>query len=102
MPAASFVFNVKARMTSWFLLFLAFVFAGLAYDALNLAVPVKDVLFSVTAKALGLPHENVSLVEQERRKQWNNRYGLGDLSQIFWLWAVLSLACALAGVVDFL
>ncbi|MES2878778.1 MAG: hypothetical protein V4713_10185 [Pseudomonadota bacterium] len=89
-------------MTFWFLVFLTFVFAGLAYDALNLAVPIKDVPFSVTAKGLGLPHEHLPLVEQERRKQWNNRYGLGDLSQVFWMWAILSLACALAVLVDIL
>lgn len=89
-------------MTSLIFFIFTFVFAGLAYDSLKLAVSTEDAPFAVTAKELGLPHEGVPLIEIERRKLWNSRYGFGDLNQIFWLWTILSVACALGFVMGFL
>jgi hypothetical protein len=88
-------------MSFWVLVVLACVFAGLAYDALDLAVPSKEVPFSVTGKELGVPMEHLPLVEQQRRKVWNDTQGLGDLSQAFWLWAILALTCALSALASF-
>ena len=72
--------NVKAHM-NWILPFAAVVFAWLAYDAWKIAAPAAEVPYSVTAKGLGQSVDGVPLQEQERRKNWNSRYGLGDLSQ---------------------
>lgn len=61
------------------LLALAILFGYLAYDARKLSVPAKDVPYSVTAAGLGQDVSSVPLPEQEKRKSWNVRYGLGDL-----------------------
>ena len=87
---------------NWLLLAAAIVFAWLAYDAWKLATPAAEVPYSVTAKGLGQTVDGVSLQEQERRKNWNLRYGLGDLNQTVWLWAILALACTVGSIVGFL
>lgn len=86
---------------NWLLLSAAIVFAWLAYDAWKIAVPAADVPYSVTAKVLGQSVDGISLQEQERRKNWNSRYGLGDLSQTVWLWTILALVCAVGSIVGF-
>lgn len=86
--------DLKAHMSMWLLLSLAVVFGYFAYDAWKLSVPAKDVPYSLTAEGLGQDVAHVPLHEQERRKSWNTRYGLGDLGQSVWLWGILSLACA--------
>jgi hypothetical protein len=93
-------FNVKARM-NWLLLSAALVFAWLAYDAWKIAVPAAEVPYSVTAKGLGQSVDGVPLQEQARRKDWNSRYGLGDLSQAVWLWTILALVCAVGAAAGF-
>ena len=91
---------VKAHM-NWLLLSAALVFAWLAYDAWRIAIPTAGVPYSVTANGLGQRVDGVPLQEQERRKDWSSRYGLGDLSQIVWLWAILALVCAVGSAVGF-
>lgn len=93
-------FYVKAHM-NWLLLSASVVFAGLAYDAWKIAVPAAEVPYSVLAKGLGQSVDGVPLQEQERRKNWNARYGLGDLSQTVWLWAILALMCAVGSAAGF-
>lgn len=83
-------------MTLWLLLVAAFVFGLLAFDAARLSSPAKDVPYSVTAKAWGEDVAHIPLAEQERRKKYNARHGLGDLSQSVWLFGILSAGC-LAG-----
>ncbi|MDT8989564.1 hypothetical protein RQP54_01670 [Curvibacter sp. APW13] len=80
------------------LLIAALVFTCLAYDAWKLSVPADKVPYSVTADDLGQPLDGIPLMEQSKRKDWNSRYGLGDLSQTFWLWTILALACAIGAV----
>lgn len=89
-------------MSSWLLLFAAFVFAWLAYDAWRVATPAKDVPYAVTAKGLGQDVSGVPLQEQNVRKEWNARYGMGDLSQTVWLWGVLALTCGIGAAAGFL
>ena len=86
---------------NWLLLSAALVFAWLANDARKIAVPAAKVPYSVTAKGLGQSVDGVPLQEQESRKDWNSRYGLGDLSQTVWLWSILALVCAVGSVVGF-
>lgn len=86
---------------SWLLLSVAIVFAGLAYDAWKIAVPATEVPYSVQAKGLGQSVGGVSLQEQKRRKNWNARYGIGDLSQTVWLWTIIALVCAVGSAVGF-
>ncbi len=92
--------NVKVYM-NWLLLSAAIFFAWLAYDAWRIAVPAADVPYSVTAKGLGQSVDGIPLREQEKRTNWNSRYGLGDLSQSVWLWTILALACAVGSVLGF-
>lgn len=89
-------------MLPWLLLFLTAVFAALAVDAYSLAAPSESVPFSVTAKALGQDVSHVPLSEQEKRKAWNQRYGLGNLNQSVWLFAILALGSGVATVLAFL
>lgn len=86
---------------NWLLLSAAIVFAWLAYDAWKIAVPAAGVPYSVTAKGLGQSVDGIPLQEQEKRKNWYSRYGLGDLSQTVWLWTILALVCAVGSVVGF-
>ncbi len=88
-------------MSASILLALAFLFGYLAYDARKLSVPAKNVPYSVTAAGLGQDVSGVPLHEQEKRKSWNARYGLGDFSQSVWLWSILSVACVTGAVVVF-
>jgi hypothetical protein len=94
--------NVKAHMSSWLLLSAALAFAWLTYDAWRVATPVKDVPYAITAKELGHDVSEVLLQEQNVRKAWNTRYGMGDLSQTVWLWGILILTCAIGAVAGFL
>jgi hypothetical protein len=88
-------------MSASLLLVLAFLFGYLAYDAHELSVPVNEVPYSVTAAGLGQDVSGVPLHEQEKRKSWNIRYGLGDLSQSVWLWSILAVACAVEAMMVF-
>jgi hypothetical protein len=89
-------------MNSWLLLFAAIVFAWLAYDAWRIAVPQADVPYALTAEGLGQDIKGVPLQEQKKRKDWNSRYGLGDLSQAVWLWGILAIGCTIASVAMFM
>jgi hypothetical protein len=62
-------------------------------------VPAKDVPYAVTAKAIGQELGGVPLHEQDKRKQWNLRHGVGDLGQSVWLWAILALVCAMVSAI---
>lgn len=76
---------------SFVMLSLGAVFSYLAYDAARLSTTAKDVPWSLTAKGLGLDVTGVPLVEQERIRRDNIRYGLGDLSQAVWFFIVLAI-----------
>jgi len=89
-------------MILWLLLILTAVFAALAFDAYCLATPSESTPFSITAKALGQDLAHVPLSEQQKRKAWNQRFGLGDPNQSAWLFAILAVGCAVAAVLSFL
>jgi hypothetical protein len=89
-------------MSSWLLISAAFAFAWLAYDAWRVATPAKNVPYALTAKGLGQDVNGVPLHEQNVHKEWNVRYGMGDLSQTVWLWGILALTCAIGAAVGFL
>ncbi|MFZ3220547.1 MAG: hypothetical protein WA174_10965 [Rhodoferax sp.] len=86
---------------SWLLFLAALFFAWLAYDAWKVALPAENVPYSITAKGLGQSVDGVPLQEQEKRKHWNLRYGIGDLSHAVWLWGILALTCAFGSVAGF-
>ena len=88
-------------MSASLLLVLAFLFGYLAYDAHKLSVPVNEVPYSVTAAGLGQDVSGVPLQEQEKRKSWSIRHGLGYLSQSVWLWGILSVSCAIGAIMVF-
>lgn len=87
---------------SWFLFLAAVFFAWLAYDAWKVTVPAATVPYAITVKGSGQSIDGVPLPEQETRKHWNLRFGIGDLSQTVWLWSILALACAVGSVVGYL
>lgn len=86
---------------NWLLLSAAIVFAWLAYGAWKIAVPAAGAPYSITAKGLGQSVDGIPLQEQEKRKNWYSRCGLGDLSQTVWLWTIPALVCAVGSVVGF-
>ncbi|MBT2325873.1 hypothetical protein J7E62_26430 [Variovorax paradoxus] len=88
-------------MFSWLMLFASGVFAFLAYDAGRLSSSARDVPYALTAKGLGQDVAHVSLAEQEKRKQYNARFGLGDLSQSVWLFGILSATCLAVATYSF-
>jgi hypothetical protein len=88
-------------MSPWLLLSAALVFAWLAYDAWKVAVPAEDVPYALAGNGLGEEIGGVPLQEQKRRKEWNARNGIGDLSQTVWLWGILALACAVGSIARF-
>jgi hypothetical protein len=89
-------------MLPWLLLFLTVVFAALAIDAYSLAEPSHTTPYSITANALGQDVSHVPLSEQERRKEWNKRFGVGNPNQSVWLFAILALGSAVGAVLTFL
>ncbi len=89
-------------MFPWLLLILTGVFAFLTYDAFTLVVPKESIPYSLTAKGMGQNVSHLTLEEQEQLKKFNLRYGLGNLNQSVWLFAILSFGCAMATVIAFL
>lgn len=89
-------------MFPWLLLILAVVFAALAVDARSLATPPGSVPYSLTATALGQDVSHMPLAEQQKLKEWNRVYGLGDLNQSCRVFVVLALGCGIASVLAFL
>lgn len=82
-------------MTIW-LLIAAALFTYLAYDAWRLRVRSRSVPYASEAEIRGEPVAHVSLREQAQRQAWSQRYGVGDVGGIFWVWAILGIGC-LAG-----
>jgi hypothetical protein len=89
-------------MTPWLLLILTGVFAYLGYDAFKLIVPPAAIPYSVTAKGLGQDVSHLTLAEQEPLKKYNRRYGLGNLNQSVWFFAILTFGCAVATAFAFI
>jgi hypothetical protein len=90
-------------MNAWLLLLASFVFALLAYDAwkIGITAAAKD-SYALTAKGFGVAHGGLPLHEQQRRKEWGARYGIGNVSQSVWLWGILTLGCLIGSVIGFL
>lgn len=74
----------------------------MAYDAFTLAAPQESIPYSLTAKGIGQNVSHLTLEEQQRLKHLNLRYGLGDLNRSVWLFAILTVGCAVATVIVFL
>ena len=89
-------------MTQWLLLILTGVFAYLGYDAFKLTVPPDAIPYTITARGLGQDVSHLTLAEQEPLKQYNRRYGLGNLNQSVWFFAILTVGCAAATVFAFI
>lgn len=87
-------------MIPWLLLVLTAVFAYLTYDSLSLVAPTLP--YSKVAKDLGQDLSYMSLAEQEKLNRYPNRYRLGDLNQIPWLFAILTIVFATASALAFL
>ena len=85
-------------MAFWFLIFAALCFVWLTFDAWSLGVAAKDTPYALTAKVMGEEVNGVPLHVQNQRKEWDLRFGIGDRSQIFWLWLILALASAIGAV----
>lgn len=81
-------------MSSLLFLLLAFLFAYLALDAWRLAVPWREIPFSIIAKGIGQDVSHLSLSEQLQLKHRHRDHGLGDLSGAAWFWAILAIGSA--------
>jgi hypothetical protein len=82
-------------MAIWLLLPAA-LFSYLAYDAWRISSPSQDVPYELEAKERGESVAGLPVSEQLKRREWHRRYGVGQTSDIVWLWAILAAAC-LAG-----
>lgn len=89
-------------MSPWLLLSLTFLFAYLAYDALSLAPINKALPYSFISKLWKQDLSHLPLSDQEQIKHLSNRYGLGNLNQVAWLFIVLASGCGLATILAFL
>jgi hypothetical protein len=78
------------------LLIPAALFAYLAFDAWRLGTSSEAAPYDTEAKVRGEPLDGVPLHEQMRRKAWSRRYGMGEPSQVLWVWLILAVGC-LAG-----
>lgn len=87
-------------MFPWILLILTFVFAYLTYDAFSLVAP--SLPYSEIAKGMGQDLSHMTLSEQEKINQYPNRYRLGDINQMGWVFGILAIGCALATIRAFL
>ena len=74
---------------------LAIFFAYLAYDSYRLRSPDESTSASVLAKGLGQDISHLSAAEQRQFMHWHRRFGLGGLSQTFWLFLILAVGCVL-------
>lgn len=74
---------------------LAIVFMYLAYDAYRLRSPDEMVSASLIAKGLGQDISYLSPAEQQRFLHSHRLYGLGRLSQTFWVFLILAAGCGL-------
>ena len=83
-------------MVPWLLLILTGVFAYLGYDVFKLNAPQDAIPYSLTAKGLGQDVSHLTLAEREPLKQFNQRYGLGNLNQSVWFFGILAVGCAMA------
>jgi hypothetical protein len=78
------------------LLIPAALFAYLAFDAWSLGSTSESAPYNIEANVRGEPLNGVPLREQIRRKAWSRRYGIGEPSQVLWVWLILAAGC-LAG-----
>lgn len=81
-------------MRSCLFLLLAVIFAYMAVDAWRLAVPWRHLPFSIIAKGLGQDVSSLPLEKQLQLKEHHRVHGLGDLSGVVWLWAILAVISA--------
>jgi hypothetical protein len=84
-------------MENWFLIGIGCICGVLAYDASKIGVPGRDVPVEVDLKGSTILAA-MSLADRKRWKEWDLRFGVGDLSMFTWLWIVLTVACIGAGV----
>ena len=81
------------------LLLLAAVFGYLAIDAHRIGKPPYDATYEIKTSSRNEHLGGVSLAEQQQRKDWQRSHGIGKLSDIVWLWSILSGAFLLAALV---
>ena len=79
-------------MGLWLLLPAA-LFSYLAYDAWRISPPSGAVPYQIEATERGESVAGVPISKQLKRQDWHQRYGVGQTSQVVWLWAILAAAC---------
>ncbi len=87
-------------MAPWILLILTGVFAFLAHDAFSLVAP--SLPYSEIAKVMGQDLSYMPLHEQEKPNRYPYVNWLGNVSQTFWVFAILTAGFAVATVLAFL
>ena len=74
----------------------AALFSYLAYDAWRISIRSAGMPYQIEAKVRGESVAGIPLSKQLERQEWHKRYGVGQTSQMVWLWVILAVAC-LAG-----
>ena len=87
-------------MFPWVLLILTGAFAYLTYDSFSLMAP--SLPYSEIAKGLGQDLSHLTLREQEKLNRYPYLHRLGNLNQMFWVFAILTVGFAVATVLEFL
>jgi hypothetical protein len=77
---------------------LAIGFAYLAYDSYRLRPSDEPLSASAIAKGLGQDISHLSAAERQQFEDLHRRFGVGKLSQTFWLFVILAGGCALGAV----
>jgi hypothetical protein len=62
----------------------------------------KKLPYNIIAKILGRDISHLSLEEQERLRQYNLRYGIGNVDHAPWIFLLFFLAFAIATVIELL
>ncbi len=87
-------------MSPWIFLILTFVFVYLTYDAFCFMAP--SLPYSEISKGMGQDLSHMTLSEQEKLSRYPNRYRLGDINQMAWVFGILAIGSALATIRAFL
>jgi hypothetical protein len=89
-------------MIPWLLLLVTIVVGYIAFDAYSLRGNYKKVPYSIIAKELGQDVSNLPIESQERLRNWNLRWGLGNMDQAPFAFLLLFLLSLFGTIVAFL
>jgi hypothetical protein len=86
-------------MGTWLVL-LAVLFSYLAYDAWRVSTPSSNTPYQIEVEGRGESVAGVSVSEQLKRWEWHRHYGIGQTSQVVWLWVIIAAACYVGAAIE--